>query len=367
MDFESQPGMKILIVRLSAIGDVIHTLPQIELLRRRFPGCSISWVAEEKAADLVRGYPGIDRVIVSRRKQWFRDVRRLRIGPALAQIFSFIRDVRADEFDMVIDFQGLFKSALVVWLARGKRKVGFENARELSTLFYHEKAPAADFHDHAIARHTALVRYLGIDDTGISFARLFSEEDDKRVTRLFTELHIDDSKPLICFHPGALWESKRWSRQNTAGLCELLLKDGACRILLVGGAEEKGFCDEVCSRLNDGAVNLAGMTSLRELANIIFRSDLMISMDSGPMHLSCAVGTPVVALFGPTSPWRTGPFGKNDRVIRKELSCSPCFKRTCPFGHTRCMHDITPEEVLAVCGTYVGSLATHTLPGSDTV
>jgi len=105
----------------------------------------------------------------------------------------------------------------------------------------------------------------------------------------------------------------------------------------------------MCYYDNGNVTTLGGQTTLRELACIISKSTLMVSMDSGPMHLSCAVGTPVVALFGPTGPWSTGPFGRNDRIIRKELPCSPCFKRVCPEGHHRCMTDITAEEVFDAC------------------
>jgi 3-deoxy-D-manno-octulosonic-acid transferase/heptosyltransferase-1 len=346
--------MNILIIRLSSIGDVVHTLSAVEPLRQHFPGCTITWVVEEKAEDLIKGYPGIDRVIVSRRKQWLEDLHNFKFYHLTRNVREFLKELRRDHYDIIIDFQGLFKSGILAFLARGKRKVGYKNAREASTMFYSEKAPPPDFNDHAIKRHMALIHYLGVKESPNSFSLPFGKEDKDNLEKLFDNEHVNRNKPVVCFHPSAVWATKRLAQEKVARLCDMLQEEFKCQILFVGTAEEKEYLDHICSLLNGEAKNLAGKTSLRELACLVSKSDLMVSMDSGPMHITCAVGTPVVALFGPTAPWRTGPFGDNYSVIRKELPCSPCFKkRECPEGHHRCMNDITVEDVFKVCCNYL--------------
>ena len=346
--------MNILIVRLSAIGDVIHTLAAVAPLRRHFPGCTITWVAEETAAELIKGYPGIDRLIVSRRKQWLKDLKKLRWTHAAVETGQFLGQLRQDSYDLILDFQGLFKSGILVFFARGRRKLGYANAREASTLFYTEKAPAPDFNEHAIKRHMALIHFLGVGESSPDFAPLYSRSDETSIEKLFDSEHIDRHKPVVAFHPSAMWKTKQWPRERVAGLCDMLQEQCNCQVLFVGGAEEKKYLGQICALVRGKAVNLAGRTSLKELACLISKAALLLSMDSGPMHISCAVGTPAVGLFGPTATWRTGPFGENDRIIRKQLSCSPCFKKAkCPEGHHRCMQNITVEEVFKICCNYL--------------
>ncbi len=347
--------MNILIIRLSAIGDVVHAMAAAAALRQHLPGCTLTWVVEEAAADILRGFPGLDRVIVSRRKRWLRDLMQFRIIRAIGQMRTFIRDLRRDRYDMVLDFQGLFKSGVVVGFSRGTRKRGYKNAREASTIFYTETAPATVFYDHAIKRHMDLITGLGVPETLPDFVLVFTDEDRQHINTFLADHSIDASRPLVCLHPSTKWPTKLWSAEKAAELCNRLQQhETGCRVLLAGGPEEKKYLDEI-ERLTGGeAKNLAGRTSLWQLACLIERSRLLITTDSGPMHVACASGTPVVALFGPTAPWRTGPFGKHHSVVRKELSCSPCFKRNkCPEKHHRCMRDITVEEVFKVCCNYL--------------
>ncbi len=346
--------MRVLIIRLSAIGDVVHTLPAVHLLKKYLPGCHITWVVEQAAAELLYGYEGIDSLLVSQRTEWLRLVRTGAVAAASAQAGAFFRRLRNTEYDLVLDFQGLFKSAVLAGLARGKRTIGFTNAREFATLFYTERAPAPDFNDHAIKRHMGLLRQLGIDDDAAVFSPLWGEPEEKSVQRLLAGHEIQTSSPLISVHPFAAWPTKCWDAGNIAMVCDSLRKKYDARIVFVGAASDNMHAGSIISSMTGPALNLAGRTTLRELACLLARSALMVAMDSGPMHLACAVGTPVAALFGPTAPWRTGPFGSCHSVIRKELACSPCYrKKTCPQGHHRCMADIPVEDVLQVCSQYL--------------
>lgn len=346
--------MNILIIRLSAIGDVVHALAMVAPLKKKYPGCRITWVIEEETANLLEHYPGIDRVIVSRRKRWLRQIRGGQMFKALRQAAAFVKMLRSDRYDLVLDFQGLFKSGIIAFLSRSKRKIGYRNARELSPLFYSEYAPATAFNDHALKRHQVILNHLGIDHPEVSFAPFYSRRDEGKIEDLFRTLGIDRGRKLVVVHPCAGWPTKVWPKEKVAGLCDRLIREQSCTVVLAGSYAEEAFINDIAGRTKNKLVSLAGKTKLTELACLIARADLVASTDSGPMHLACAVGTPVVAIMGPTAPWRTGPFGDSCSVIRKEISCSPCYqKKKCPHGHHRCMMDISVEEVFKTCCNYL--------------
>ena len=350
--------MRILIIRLSAIGDVVHTLPAVHLLKKHLPGCHITWVVEQAAAELLRGYAGIDELLVSHRKEWLRLLRSGAVAAVFAQAGAFLRRLRNAEYDLVLDFQGLFKSAVLAGLARGKRKIGFANARELAPLFYTERATAPDFDDHAIRRHMGLVRHLGIADGQTVFSSFWGKAEEANAAGLLSNFDVASKSPLICVHPCAAWPTKCWDGEKMARLCGTLQEDFGAQIVFTGAAAEQGYIAGILSRMPTPALNLAGRTNLRELACLFAGAALVISMDAGPLHLACAVGTPVVALFGPTAPWRTGPFGPRTCVVRKELACSPCYKKkACPLGHHSCMQDMSVEDVYGVCAAFLRACA----------
>jgi 3-deoxy-D-manno-octulosonic-acid transferase/heptosyltransferase-1 len=342
--------MDILIIRLSAIGDVVHALSVLAPLKKHFSDCKITWVIEEEAADILKSYSGIDRVIVSRRKRWLRQLKSGQVMKALRQATAFVKTLRSQEYDLVLDFQGLFKSGIISFLSRSKRKIGYKNAREGSTLFYSEKSPATDFNDHAIKRHQVILKHLGINDSEISYEPLFDMSDERAVVNLFDNTGVDRNKLLVTVHPAATWKTKIWPKEKVVELCDRLVNEFSCQVVLIGSYAEEPFLTDMAFRAKNEVKNLAGKTKLSELACLIAKSDLLVTTDSGPMHIACASSTPVVAIMGPTAPWRTGPFGDDYRVVRHELPCSPCFKRAeCPLEHHKCMEEISVEEVFKTC------------------
>lgn len=361
--------MNILIVKLSAIGDVIHTLPALAALRRCYPGADITWVVEEAAADLLVGHPDLSRILVSRRKSWLKEIRRGRIAAPLREMRSFFRELRRRRYDLVIDFHGLFKSAAIVFLSGGKRKLGYDSFQEGSGLFYDEKIPE-DLGKHAVDRYLDLVRYLegkgggrgtGTPKAAPAFTIAISKEECRRVDALLaahTEaLNVTDrlgkekesgseeekNGRFVAVNPVAFWETKLWEDQKFAELCDRIHRELGIGVILTGG--EAGHLGSIRMHMKTAAVNLGGQTTLRELACLYRRAALVVTTDSGPMHLAAAMGTPVVALFGPTDPARTGPYGPGHRVIRSGLSCLPCFRKHCDT--VRCMREIGVAEVFA--------------------
>jgi len=334
--------MNILIVKLSAIGDVIHTLPSLASLRKLYPKAHITWVIEEAAADLIAGHPHLDRILVSRRRHWLRQLRDPRkTGQALKEIREFLGSLRDRPYDLVIDFHGLFKSALIVLISGGRRKLGYDSMQELSGLFLNEKIPE-DMDKHAVDRYLDFLRYLKAPETPPEFLIPISDENKKKVEELLEKSGLDRGERFVAVSPMALWETKLWEDGKFARLCDRITGELGVNVVLTG-SDEGGINRRIQSLMTNPSIHLGGKTSLRDLACIYRLSSLLITTDSGPMHIAAAMGTPVIALFGPTSPSRTGPYGEGHVVIRKEMACSPCFLKTCET--CRCMKDISVEDV----------------------
>lgn len=341
--------MKILIVKLSAIGDVIHTLPALCALRRHWPAARIDWVVEEAAADLVAGHPDLDRVMVSRRKAWVRDLTDPgRRAGARAEIGRFIGELRRTRYDLVLDFQALLKSALVVALARGRRKVGFGRGLEHMEHSYHvltERIRPPSMEVHALTRNLMMVRALGVPVAEVAYRLLVTDADRAAVGKMFKEKGVEGNRPLVAINPVAQWPTKLWPEDRFALLADRLLERYDVSVVFTGGGGDRRVVARIIGAMRRPALDLSGRTSLKQLAALYRRARLVVSTDTGPMHLAAAVGTPVVALFGPTAAWRTGPFGSGHQIVRAPAPCAPCFKRRCDAGG--CMNRISVERVLA--------------------
>lgn len=336
--------MRILFVKLSAIGDVVQTLPCLEAVKRTFPGSEIDWVVEEAAAGILEGHPLIDRLLVSRRKAWTR----MLCSPstftrALRELSAFFRRLRERRYDIAIDLQGLLKSGIVIGAVRAKWKIGFDGTRELSYLFLNERLPAYNKEQHALERYLAIARYLGAVDP--SPACTLHVERERLVMRERTDGLVKEGRRLVVINPVARWKTKLWDEEKFARLADRLVTERRAVVIFTGSPDDRAITERMRGMMRENAVNWAGETTLRELAALASLADLFITTDTGPMHLAAAAGARVVALFGPTAPWRTGPYGPNHEVIRKGIACSPCFRRTCDVG-VRCMEEITVEEVM---------------------
>ncbi len=340
--------MKILIVKLSAIGDVIHTLPSLNALRNHFQDAEISWLVEEAAANLIEGHEALDHIIVSKRKRWAKNLFTKKCLNTIHDIYYFIKDLRATRYDMVIDFHGLLKSGILIGLAKGERKIGYGkgmNHQEYSYLFLHEHIPAIDdMNTHAILGNMMLLDAIGIPSDKIEYHIPISNQDRIDVKNLLKQHGIKKSSPVVAINPVAKWDTKLWSNKKFAELGDKLIEQYRVEIIFTGSREDQETIHDIMGNMEKRAAGLAGTTSLKTLAALYDHIDFLVSTDTGPMHLAAAVGSPVIALFGPTAPWRTGPFGNGHEVIRADLDCSPCFKRQCKT--TECMKQITVDQVL---------------------
>ncbi len=350
--------INILIVKMSAIGDVIHTLPALCAIRDHFPNACITWLVEESAADIIIGHKAVDRVIISKRKTWIYELFSKKWLSGAKKILKFAGTLRDTKYDIIIDFQGLLKSAAMVFLARGKRKIGFDKGMEhaeMSHLFYNERVPAVSMEIHALDRYLILIETLGISSADIRYDLPVSVKEKANIRKKILQAKIPLNNSLICINPSATWPTKLWSNRCFAEIAAKLQNRNRTSVVFTGSFSDREMIEDIIDIMQTQypkeenhpflPVNFAGMTSLKELAALYELSDLLITTDTGPMHLGAAAGTRIMAIFGPTAPWRTGPYGNKHIVIRAGKDCSPCFKKSCPLKTHACMNEISTDMV----------------------
>ena len=335
---------RILIVKLSSFGDVLHALPTLEALRDLYPQGRLTWLVEAAYAPVLEQHPALDQVWRGPRLrpgQFFSGA-----NPAL--LTGLVRHLRALPFDVVIDLQGLLKSAVCVALAQSPRKVGYDRTREWSYRVLSERVAPFDPEAHAVHRYLNLAHYLGAPITPPRFRLALGAE-----TQVYHLLPAGATRGLAVLHPGARWPSKLWAAAAWARLADWLSREHGLRVVFTGAVADQGLVAAILSQTQEPVISLAGRTTLPELAAVLRRARLAVTTDTGAMHLAAALGTRTVALFGPTAPWRTGPFGEGHEVVRLGLDCSPCFKRRC--REPRCLTDLAPELAQAACEKILSS------------
>lgn len=330
--------MLILIVKLSALGDIIQTLPALYSLKKAYPKAQIDWVTEEIGNKLLCDHPLVNQIIIYQRHNWPKNIKRAQWKQVIKEFMTFKRDLNK-RYDMVIDFQGLLKSAFVTFLTNGKERIGFANSHEGSHLVLTKKF-RANYDEPAVIRYLKLVQFAGIpvDFNDIRFPLPKAVEPD-----------LEIKPPYIVINPIARWESKMWFKEKWTDLGKELASLGY-KVVFSGKENNRSYINHICQSFNKG-INLAGKTSLKSLISLYKKARLVISLDTGTMHLAAATGTPVIALFGPTAPWRTGPWGKEHQVIYKNLHCQPCFKKDCPTRE--CLQRIEVKEVISTLRRYL--------------
>jgi heptosyltransferase I len=325
--------MRILIVRLGAIGDVVHTLPALAALRHAMPEAHLAWAVERGgAAKLLKGNPCLDELIELDLRGWRREPARFE---TLAAIRATAARLRRPGFDTALDFQGLIKSASIPWLARIPRRIGFERAalREpLSALMLTEQVEADD-RDHVIKKNLRLAAHLECQFTGEYDFPIEIEPEDE----LFARRQQDRfNGSFAILNPGGGWPTKLWSPDCFAAIADRLWEAYRIRSAVTYGPGEEGLARSIAGQSRTGAAVLLDST-LKQFFALAQKARLFIGGDTGPMHLAAAAGTPIVAIFGPTSSRRNGPFSNDDVVIeRSDLDCrTDCYRRAC--SHNSCM------------------------------
>jgi len=326
-----------LIIRLSSLGDIIHTLPAFSALRKNFPDAKISWVVEDKGKEILDFVPGVDKIIVAHTEGW-----RLNKIKFWSEISHLKKELK-NENQIALDFQGLVKSGFLTFLSGAQRRVGFhrKNLREpLAALFYTERLEEIPETIHVISKNLKLLTKIGLHEEKYEFPLALPDELSEAVKAKLRKIGCDEQKKLILFNLGAAWETKRWFPEKWVELIEMMKKKDFFSILLWGNEEEKALAVKVHEKTR---VPLSPSFSLKEVMALVKESSLLISGDTFALQVACALFRPVVGIFGPSNPRRNGPFGSHDKVAFHEIECSYCYKRSCPS--LECLKKITPQEV----------------------
>ena len=329
--------MKVLILKPSSLGDVVQALPVLRMLKRHRPDAEVYWWIDSHLAGLLEGDPDLDGLFLFDRRRWGSP-------GGLPSIIRGIREMRRHRFDWILDLQALARSGIVAWLAGGKVVAGLDDPREGAPAFYDLRVPRRSSISHAVDWNVELGAALGIP---------VRWDFDWLPARPAARAGIGRRWPVeggrwILLQPGARWTNKRWPVGHFAALVRQLAVDldPAVRFAVLGSAGETHLAAEVCAAAPDRCISLAGETSLPEMVEWLRVASLLVTNDTGPMHVAAALGRPVVAVYGPTSPHRTGPYGQVDRVLQLSLNCIPCLKSRCHHRpRIECLTALSPERV----------------------
>ncbi len=334
---ELQNYRRVLIIRLSAIGDVVRTLPAVNAWHEACPETRFTWLVEPAAASLLEGHPALDRVLVFKRGLLRRPLGSpAAFGRGLWSLADLVRQLRRARFDLVVDFHGILKSAVFARLTGSRNRVGFGpgTAREGAHFFYTSRFQPSRPDLNRVDRALELAAFFGVPKAGEAACRLpVSRQSTQRAHELLAGLaELPGSGPLIAIHPGSSPATayKRWHLDGYVGLIEALVERLGARVILTWGPGERETAERLAGRARVPLLVAGRTRSLPELTAIFKLCDLYVGGDTGPMHLAAATGTPVVAIFGPTHPEVNAPRGAAFRIVRHPLPCSPCRRRSCP-------------------------------------
>jgi lipopolysaccharide heptosyltransferase I len=358
---------RILLIKPSALGDVVHTIPVLVKLRARYPRARIDWLITPENAEVVRCHPALSNVILFARRDFSKRGRRWR---AFVSFFDLLKQIREAKYDLVVDMHGQVRSAFFALISGATVRIGFDRpikrtltisaehdlknvpshgwrgAREGSWIAYTHRIPIPTLDVHAIDRYLWVGDLLGFDDSPPDLAIHLSPEAVHNVERLLKEKGVQPSQPLIVLVPGTIWETKHWTIEGFAGVARHFLCQGFA-VALAGTKRDQPRCRQITAAA-PGTCDLSGKTNPAELAALIKRAEVAVTNDSGSMHVAASLDKPMVSVFGPTNPVHIGPYERPESVVRVDLPCSPCNYRRlsqCPFDHA-CMRQVTSAMVV---------------------
>lgn len=356
-----------MLIKPSALGDVVHTIPVLVKLRARYPNARIDWLVTPENADIVRCHPALSNVVLFARRDFSKRGRRWR---ALVSFFDLLKQIRRAKYDLVIDMHGQLRSAFFALVSGAHVRIGFDRpikrgltvsaehdlrnvpshgwrgAREGSWIAYTHRVSIPTLDVHAIDRYLWVGSLLGFDEDPPDLTIHLSSDTVRNVEQLLEEHGVTPDMPLIILVPGTIWETKHWTIEGFAGVARHFLHDGFA-VALAGTTRDEQRCRQIAAAA-PGTCDLSGKTTPAELAALIRRAEVAVTNDSGSMHVAASLGKPMVSVFGPTNPVHIGPYQRPESVVRVDLPCSPCNYRRlsqCPFDHA-CMKQVTPAMVV---------------------
>lgn len=341
--------LKFLILKPSSLGDIVQAMPVLRLIKQQHPESKVFWWVDSGLTGLFEEDPDVDGLIPFHRDSWFRP-------SGWRRFYHDIRWIRNMRFDWVVDLQALARSGSLAWIANGAVTVGLDDPREGARGLYDIIVPRSRIQPHAVDWYFDAAKAMGISRQDFTWIPI----------RKTAAASIRSKWPVeacrwVLLQPGARWMNKRWPAESFAAVVrQLASKNSRIRFAVLGSAQDKPLAKVISDAAPDRCLNLAGTLPLPEMIEWIRACDLMISNDTGPMHVAAALKKPVVAIFGPTDPARTGPYGQLDRALRVRLPCSPCFDNHCASAKPlECLHAVTPQMVVSQAQQILNRQATQ--------
>lgn len=323
----------ILIIETSSVGEVVLTTPALKALRRAYPESSLNMLVIPETKDILIRNHNVDNIICYDKKRTHRN---------WWKFLRFAAFLRKKKFDMVLLFHRSFRSALLAFLSGARIRVGC-SAQGRSFLLTRKVPDRNNIYQHEVERNIDVVENLGIDVYNRELEMPLSGQAENYITEFWKTAGIGPEEMVIGINPGAGWPTKRWMKEKFARLSDALINKYGCRIILLWGPGERKLVQEIAGLMNREPI-IACRTDLQQLGALLKRCTAFITNDSGPMHIAMAVKTPTVAIMGPTSPERWGPYGRNFEVVQKDLPCVPCFRKHCES--MACMKLISCCEIM---------------------
>lgn len=323
------------LLKPSALGDIVHALPVLSALRQRWPNAHITWIVNRSYAPLLEGHPHLDEVLGFNRHLFRAGLRR-----GAGALFAFLRALRRQRFDLLIDLQGLLRSGLIARASGARRRVGLSTAREGAAWFYTDVLNVGDIQTiHAVDRYWLVAQALGVGDAAKQFVLPAPAADRQWAAAQLRPW----PRPWLMINLGTRWETKRWPVPHFAELARRALAAAGGTAILVGGPDERPWAEALEAALPGAVCNLVGQTSLPQLVAVLREAVVMISNDSGPLHLAVALGKPVVAPYTCTSPVQTGPYGQGHAAVATTVYCAASYLKHC--RRMDCMKELTPDRL----------------------
>lgn len=330
----------ILIVMLGAIGDVVRAFPLAARIKKNYPNSRITWAVETSSVNLVRRCLHVDAVIEFKR------------SGGLPAFFSFMKELRANTYDISIDLQRHFKSGVISFFSRAPHRLGFNyiNSRELNWLFNNTQIEAVDHFEDKIEQIQRFGDYCGLDTLSepYDFGLQVTDQDRKNLIKKLREIDLSydlSGRSNVLFFIGSVWKTKRWMPEYFSILAETIYKNTGMVSVLIGAPHERNIADSIVSACNVPIIDLVGKTTLDEFPVLCTLAPIAVGADSGPMHIASAMGQKVISVWGPTSPTRSKPYRNLEYVIKSPIGCQGCYMRSCPDLDVLCLKEIKPQVV----------------------
>ncbi|MFH0925380.1 MAG: glycosyltransferase family 9 protein [bacterium] len=342
------------IVKLSALGDVVHALPVLVTLRKNYPKAKISWIVGEGSKDILVGNKYLDNIIVIDTHRWRKEIKELNgFFNVVCEVFRFIREIRREKFDIVFDIQGLVKSGIVTYLTGTRLRIGFskESCRErLNILFTNKRIHPQKDDVHITDQYLSLIRPYVKKEYLRPVGIYIDKGVNDSLKNFLRQKKPDGNHPLIVIVPGAGWETKILDAKKISSLARIIIKEYNAFVVFTGSYQERLILELITKELQElrESWNTFSASTLKQLLALLKKATLVIGGDTGPIHMAAALGTATVSYYGPSYAPRSAPRGEKHFYVQSAVECSPCFKRKCKGA--KCLEMISADDVLEKVG-----------------